>query len=162
MGRSVCLFILLCIPGNVDHSWEANGAASSNLVLILRCNLRAPLSSQSLLLCDEEVQNSLFVMNITTVLYVLYSWNTLAPWTWLDSRQADTTIFCKKIYMKRKCKEDTYTWKAGSVKFSAQEVFFLCAECAVAFCTSGCDMWTEPTSVEGCSRCLMIKPKHVL
>jgi len=25
--------------------------------------------------------------------------------------------------MKRKCKEDTHTWKAGSVKFSEQEVF---------------------------------------
>jgi hypothetical protein len=66
------------------------------LFLILRRNLRAPLSSQGLLLCDDEVQKSLFVMNITTVLYVLYSRNTLAPWTWLDSRQADTTIFCKK------------------------------------------------------------------
>jgi len=27
------------------------------------------------------------------------------------------------MYMERKCKEDAHTWKAGSVKFSEQEVF---------------------------------------
>lgn len=36
---------------------------------VLRGNLGAPLSSQSLLLCDDEVQKSLFVMMITTVLF---------------------------------------------------------------------------------------------